>query len=56
MGRSVLAFDEADVAVMAGRTEDARTALRRALGMAEQKGATAFVDTSTRRLAELGTG
>ncbi len=53
MGRSIVAFDEAEVAVMAGRTEDARTALRRALEMAERKGATANVDKARRRLGEL---
>jgi class 3 adenylate cyclase len=56
VGRSIVAFDEAEMAVMAGRTEKARAALRRALEMAEQKGATAFVDKATHRIAELGSG
>jgi tetratricopeptide (TPR) repeat protein len=54
LGRSLVAFDEAEIAVMAGRPADARAPLHRALEMAEQKGATAFVDRATRRLAELG--
>lgn len=38
---------------MAGRTEEARSALRRARDAAERKGATVLVERAARELAEL---
>jgi tetratricopeptide (TPR) repeat protein len=48
------AFDEAEVCRIAGRSDEARSALRRARDAAERKGATVLVERADRRLAELG--
>jgi tetratricopeptide (TPR) repeat protein len=53
LGRSLVAFAEAEIAVMAGHTADAMAALRRALALAEQKGATAMAERARQRMAEL---
>jgi len=48
-----IAIDEAEIYRTAGRSEDARSALRRARDAAERKGATVLVERADRRLAEL---
>jgi hypothetical protein len=48
-----IAIDEAEIYRTAGRSEDARSALRRAREAAERKGATVLVEHADRRLAEL---
>jgi class 3 adenylate cyclase/tetratricopeptide (TPR) repeat protein len=48
-----IALEEADICRMAGRTEDARSALGRARDAAERKGATVLVERADRRLEEL---
>ncbi|MEW6060035.1 MAG: adenylate/guanylate cyclase domain-containing protein [Actinomycetota bacterium] len=49
-----IALEEANICRMAGRMEDARSALRRAREAAQRKGATVLVERADRRLAEFG--
>jgi hypothetical protein len=53
VGRSYVCHVVADLSLIAGRRDDALSALHRALELAEPKGATVLIEKAARRLAEL---